>query len=212
MGGHIQGCLYLKTGKVVDCHCAEEERHYWGLARRSFASFLIQAMLGFVSGSLGLLADAVHQLVDGAENIVSALVARTARRSSDENKIRGLGGLASAILIMIASFWIIGEAMERLVSPRSILIEWALGGVAVGLAINIWQLIDHSHVHEEHKNVTHWWQWVHLILDVGASVVALTGLGLVTSGYPLADTTASLVIVGIIWFLVAMKFVHGRRH
>ncbi|MBI4088602.1 cation transporter [Candidatus Kaiserbacteria bacterium] len=205
MGNHIQGCLYLTTGEASDCHCAHEERHYWWLAARSLASAIIQGFLSALSGSLGVRADAVHSATDGAENIVSAIVARQARFSPNEDAVRWWGAAVSTLLLVFASFWIVSETLERLREPRLIDTGLAAFGACVGFLFNLWQFIDHANVREEHKNLTHWFQWLHLVLDISTSVTAGLGVLFVIAGFPLGDTIASLAIVGIIWFLIALR-------
>lgn len=205
MGGHIQGCLYLATGKEADCRCAEEERHYWSLAARSLAAFVLQSGVGYVSNSLGLVADAAHVAIDGAENSLSAVIARKARTSTNEMCLRQIGGFMSMGLIALLSLLILNEALDRLTSPERLTVThlWgAFGAACVGLVINVWQFVDHVHVHEEHKNVTHFWQWWHLVLDIAGSVIAVGGLAALYAGYPAGDTLASIVIVGLVWFRV----------
>lgn len=203
---HIKNCLSLKTGAARDCRCADEEKHYWGLAFLSLVGFIVQIIIGFWSNSVSVLADATHQFFDGGENVTSAVVSRKARGATDENKLRKIGGLISAVLILGASFWILNETLERIESPRDILPEWMLIGGIAGLLVGVVQFIKHVGAHEEHKNLTHWWQYWHLVADISGSVAVVTGAFAHMNGYVLADTIASLFVVGIIWSRVALKF------
>ena len=50
---HIDDCLSLETGEAKDCRCADEERHYWWLARLSALGFIIQGLINFfLAGSV----------------------------------------------------------------------------------------------------------------------------------------------------------------
>lgn len=215
MDAHIQGCLYLTTGKETDCHCVDEERHYWSLAIRSFASLIVQGSVGYFSNSLGLVADAAHKTVDIAENSLSAIIARKARTSANERILRQIGGFVSMGLIMLFSLLILHDALDRLSSPERLTVAYlwgAFGAGCFGLAIDIWQLADHVGVHKEHKNITHLWQWWHLVLDISGSVVAIGGLVAVYAGYPAGDTLASLAIVGLVWFRIAKAILELMAH
>jgi|GEM_PF-3585301 len=218
MGDHIESCLFLKTGKADDCHCADESRHYLGLAKLSFLAFVAQASIATVSGSLALLADTIHIMLDGIENMLSMFIATWARRVKDEKRLRDYGGRISLVLIALAGVWILYEAYERLAGNKETVIElyWALVGAAIGLAINIRQYKNHAEAHTEHKNVTHRRQHLHLVSDIAGSVAAITGLVFVFIGYPLGDAIASLCIVAFIWFRVIKTLFfeegHGHHH
>ncbi len=205
MDGHLNKCKFLETDVLGDCRCAQEEKHYWELAGWSLIGFIIQIAIGIWSKSVSVVADAVHQLFDGGESITSVIVARKARTSFDEKKLRRMGGTISAVLILGASFFILDETLERLRSPENISPWWMFFGGMVGLSIGMLQIVKHRGAHEEHKNVTWWWQDVHLFFDCIGSAGVIVAAAFNAQGYPFGDILASLFIVAMIWIRIALK-------
>ena len=164
-----------------------------GLAKLSLLGFVIQGLMNFQADSVALFADMVHQLLDGGENTTSAVVARKARSSQDEKKLRKIGGFISATLIFGASLWILHETLDRLSSLKEISPWWMLAGGFAGLAVGVRQFVKHANAHEEHKNETHWWQYWHLVSDIAGSIAVVAGAVSHMSGYMFGDTAASLL-------------------
>lgn len=202
--GHIAACLHQETGI---CTCKEESARYIKLAKLSFLMFLIEAAGGILAGSMALLADAFHTLFDGTENILSAFVAHRARFSDNERRVRKIGGMASAILISIIAWYIGMEALERLNDPTKLHILGAAAMAILAIGVNAWQFLIHEDAPDEHRNITHAWQKIHIVADISGSVAAFIGIMIVWAGFPLADVYVSFAIVLFIW-LRAGKYVY----
>lgn len=201
--GHIAACRYRETGT---CVCKEESARYIKLAKLSFLMFIIEAAGGILAGSMALLADAFHTLFDGTENILSAFVAHKSRFSDRERRIRKVGGMISAVLISIIAWYIGMEALERLSNPTEIHILGAGAMAVAAIGVNAWQFLIHEHAPDEHRNITHAWQKLHIVADISGSVAALIGIMIAWAGFPLADVYVSFAIVLFIW-LRAGKYV-----
>jgi cobalt-zinc-cadmium efflux system protein len=201
--GHIDACPHLTTGI---CTCKKESDRYQRLSLLSFSLFLIETAGALFTGSLALLSDAFHTLFDGAENILSAFIAHKARFTGNEVRLRRIGGTISAILIFVISWFILDEAFDRLDSSDHLVTGWAVPFAFVALGINWFQLKVHEEAPDEHRNVTHTWQRLHIVTDIGASVAALFGTVLASVGIPLADTFISIGIVIVIWVRITKYF------
>lgn len=219
---HLRACPARITGAEENCSCGEEEVHYLTLAKWSGGLFLFEFIGGWNSGSLALMSDALHVLIDGGENLVSVIVSRFARRG-DEEHVRKIGGLISAGLLLLAATGIIHEGTERLSAPHKI--EWYMTIIAIiGLGVNIQQRKLHDNVSKEHRNDTHFWQNWHLISDSVASVVVIVGgiIMLATEQYYWIDGALSILIGIFIMVLVCAKLLgfdlhrhdheHARKH
>ncbi len=172
-GNHLNACPALRTGTERDCSCSSEESRYLTLAKWSLCLFVSEFLGGWFSGSLALMSDALHVLVDGAENFVSAIVSRFARQG-DEDRVRKIGGTISAMLLLFASLWIIHEGMERISNPHKV--EWYMIVIAfIGLLVNLLLWKIHHDAPDEHRNITHLWQDWHLLSDISASVAVIIG-------------------------------------
>ena len=75
-----------------------------------------------------------------------------------------------------------------------------------GLLVGLIQFKKHATAHEEHKNLTHWWQYWHLVTDIAGSGAVIVGSVFYLDGYALADAIASFCVIGLIWIRVSLKF------
>ena len=176
---HLDACPSLASGLSDDCSCDKEVSHYLILAKWSFGLFVFEFIGGLFSGSIALVSDSLHVLLDGTENIVSAIVSKLSRKHKNEKKMRMIGGRVSALLLLVASGVIVHEGWERIITPHEV--EWYMTVIAtIGLCVNILQMYLHQGVAEEHKNQTHLWQSRHLWSDISASIAVIVG-GLIMS-------------------------------
>ena len=194
--GHILACPTLQGEGA--CTCASESKHYQGLAGYSLLAFVID-LTGALFGSIGLLADMFHVGFDLAENLLSVWISRRARWSLNEEAIRRWGGVVSAFLILLLSLWMLYEVIDHLSHPYTINLWWAIPLAIAGLCINVRQFVVHEAAPDEHRNTTHHWQWLHIVVDTLGSVFAIVGLLLSLVGVPNADAYAALMIVLLIW-------------
>src|SRR3989344_344444 len=176
---HLAACPSNNTGLLQDCSCDKEVGHYLTLAKWSFGLFLFEFIGGLFSGSVALISDSLHVLLDGTENIVSAIVSKRSREHKDERKMRMIGGRISALLLLLAGGVIVHEGWERIITPHEV--EWYMAVIAtVGLCVNLLQMYLHQGVAKEHRNQTLLWQSRHLWSDISASIAVIVG-GLIMS-------------------------------
>lgn len=204
---HIAACQFLKTGRQSDCRCEEEVLHYMGLTMVSFGLFIVELLGGIFFGSLALISDSFHVLVDGSESFVSMIVSKRARTSTDEKMLRQRGGYLSALLLIGVALWIIVvEAPERITNPHEIHVEYMIALGLVGFVANLFMYFMHINAHEEHKNETHWWQELHIVVDTGASMlVVIGGFAIGITGLSVIDPILSFFLGGLILFVALRR-------
>lgn len=162
---------------------------------------VVQVVVGLALGSVAVLADAAHQVVD-ALGLVTALIALTlARRPSDDQmsygwgKADALGGLLSAVLLLVSVGWIVLEAVERLREPAEVS---GVGVIAIGLAgiaVNGGSVVLVGHGHQLSVKAAR----LHLLTDLAGSViVVVTGFVLAAGGWDGIDPLASLVLSALV--------------
>jgi cation diffusion facilitator family transporter len=197
---------------VVDPSIASTTRGLWAL-KWSFAGLMVTAVIQIVvvvlSGSVGLLADTIHNFADAATAIPLGIAFWLTRRGATRRFTYGLGrvedfaGLAILATIVGSAAFAVYESIDRFIHPQPVTMLWAvmvasvigfLGneGVAlfrirVGRQIGSAALIADGH----HARVD---GWTSLAVLVGAIGVWL--------GYPLADPVAGLLISVAIAVLV----------
>jgi cobalt-zinc-cadmium efflux system protein len=163
---------------------------------------VVEAGVGFWSGSLSLLADAGHMVTDSAALALSLVVARIALRPRSETKTYGyrraevVGALANAATMLVISVVILIEAIQRFAAPRSVdghsLAVTALGGLLVNLLAAF--LLSRGGSNLNVRSAL-----LHVMGDALGSVGALVaGLCVTYFGFVQADPIASAAIAVVI--------------
>jgi len=160
---------------------------------------VLQLVAGAVAGSVGLMADAAHNLTDVLALGVSLVAVRMARRPSTAARSFGwhrgtvLAALFNAAAILAVCVLVVVESIQRLFAPE--LVE---GGIVVVVALigAVANGISALVVHDGSDDLNMRSALLHLLSDAGTSVgVAITGaIILVTGGYERLDPIAALVI------------------
>ncbi len=182
-------------------HHAPEERRE---SRLLFAFALTSVMLvaeavgGWISGSLALLADAGHMLVDAGALMFAWLGARYARRPADALRSFGyarlevLVGYSNALLQFVLVAWIALEAVLRFANPAPILSGTMLGVAVAGLLVNAVVLRALSH---DHADLNTAGARLHVLGDLLGSLGAVAAALLVRYlGWLWADPAVSILI------------------
>jgi len=104
---------------------------------------LAEVVGGFLTGSLALLADAVHMLSDNvalALALVAVWLARkpaTAERTYGYKRAEVLAALANGVALVALAIWIFYSAVRRLDDPPEVLGGWMLGIAVGGIGVNL---------------------------------------------------------------------------
>lgn len=184
-----------------------EHSHGSSRGRLAFAFALtclmlvVEALGGWWSGSLALLADAAHMLVDaGALALawaaaVYALKPADARRSFGYARMEVLAGFVNALVQLLLVAGIVYEAIRRLLAPDSIHIESGVMLIVatIGLVVNAIVLRSlHDH---DHDNLNTAGARLHVFGDLLGSVATVFAALLVRYlGWEWADPALSLLV------------------
>jgi cobalt-zinc-cadmium efflux system protein len=171
---------------------------------------IAEAAGGLISGSLALLADAGHMLVDAGALMFAWLGAHYARRPADARRSFGyarlevLVGYSNALLQFLLVAWIATEALVRFANPTPILSGIMLAIALAGLAVNAIVLRELSHGSADLNTAS---ARLHVLGDLLGSVGAILAALLVRyRGWLWADATVSvlvsLLILGSAWRLL----------
>jgi cobalt-zinc-cadmium efflux system protein len=154
---------------------------------------------GLWSGSLALLADAGHMLVDALALALAFFAVRMALRPADAQRTYGYGrmevlaGFVNALTQFVLVGFIAYEAVERLFKPVEILSGVMLGVAIIGLIVNLIVLRSlHDHAHDD---VNLGAATLHVMGDLLGSVGAvLAALVVRWMGWNWADPVLSLLV------------------
>ncbi len=100
--------------------------------------FLVQVVGAILSGSLALLADAVHMLADAAALIIALIASAVAARPANDRRTFGyrraevFGALINGVLLIALSAWVAVEGIGRLLHPEETEVA---GGLMLTVAI-----------------------------------------------------------------------------
>jgi cobalt-zinc-cadmium efflux system protein len=175
------------------------------------AFMVVEAVGGWLSGSLALLADAGHMLTDVGAIGLSLVTAVIGARPADERKTYGyrrweiLAALVNGAALFGIATWIVVEAVQRIGSPPPVRAGLLLAIASGGLVVNIiaLRLLHGGH----HHNLNTRGAYLHILSDLLGSAAAIAaGIIILFTGWTLADPILSigvalLILVGA-WRLV----------
>ncbi len=185
---------------------AEASRNRLAGALAVTAGVMIAEIVGaFISGSLSLLADAGHMFVDSAGLVVAMVAAVLMTRPPSLKRTWGYAraevlaaGLQAGILIGLCIF-IAFEAIQRLMNPTTVLPGPMLWIGVIGLLANIVSMLILSGGRNDSLNMKA--AFLEVASDaLGSVAVLVAALVLITTGWPYADSVASLLIAVLIGF------------
>ncbi len=162
-----------------------------------------EAIGGWLTNSLALLADAGHMLTDVAALTLTLAAIWFASRPATAKKTFGyyrleiLAAFVNGIALVLISLWVIYEAYERWQTSPEIkgtaLTIIAVGGLLVNLVCA--GLLHGDHQHDLNMRSA----WLHVIGDALGSVTAIAaGVLIVSFGWLWADAASSVLISLII--------------
>lgn len=134
---------------------------------------------GFVSGSLSLLSDAVHNLSDVGAIIISFVAHLISNRRSNKNKTFGydraetLAAFTNGIVLILISMVLFVEAIERFWQPTKISGGIMLVVSIIGLLANIISMLVMRGEGEKNLNVRS--TFIHMMSDALSSVAVVFG-------------------------------------
>ncbi len=174
----------------------------------------LKVVVGVLSGSLGILAEAAHSGLDLAAAVVTLIAVRAASKPTDRGhayghgKVENLSALIETLLLLATCAWIITKSVQRLVSGH---VEvdasiWAFGVMAVSILVDVSRSRMLYRVAAKHRSQALEADALHFSTDIWSSAVVIVGLvGVrVAQTYPSlgflnkADAVAALVVAGIV--------------
>jgi len=164
---------------------------------------LIKTVAAIFTGSIGILADAVHSLIDLAGAVIGYLAVRVAGKPADEDHRYGHGraedvaGASIATLIFLAGGIIAYQAVQRLASGATVeLVDAGIAATIAAIAINVAVSRYVFAVARKADSIALQATGRDLMADVLSSVAVLLGLVLVRlTGMAILDPVMALLVV-----------------
>lgn len=175
-----------------------------------------QVIGGILSGSLSLIADALHNLSDAASLAIALFARKIGRKTADELKTFGykraevIAALINLTTLVIIGLYLIYEALWRFAEPEEIE-GWTVVVVAgIALAVDIVTAVLTYAMSKNSMNIKA--AFLHNVSDALASVgVIIAGTLILLYGWYWVDTLLTLVIAGyVLWqgFTMLPKTIH----
>lgn len=165
--------------------------------------FFAELIGGLITGSVALLADAMHMLSDAAGLIIAVVAILIGRRSATAQatfgyrRVEVLAALVNAVTVLGISAWIVVEAFQRLSEPVEIMAGPMMIVAVIGLLANIISAWILNRQREHSVNVQG--AFLHVLADMLGSVAVLVAGGvIILTGWQYADVIASLVIAALV--------------
>lgn len=169
----------------------------------TFLYMIVEAVGGWLTNSLALIADAGHMLTDVAALILTLSAIWFASRPATAKKTFGyyrleiLAAFVNGVALVLLSFWVIYEAFERWSAPPAIdgtgLTLIAIGGLLVNIVAA--KLLHHGHHHDLNMRGA----WLHVMGDMlGSAAAVAAGAMIYWFGWLWADPICSVLISLII--------------
>jgi cobalt-zinc-cadmium efflux system protein len=166
---------------------------------------VVEAVGGYLSGSLALLSDAGHILTDLAALGLAWFVTHLSVRPATEQHTFGyqrsriLAALANATVLLLVAVIVAVEAVTRLRHPHPVQGGLVIVAALLAIAVNGYiALVLHDH-HQGDLNVRS--ALLHVVSDIGASAgVVIAGLFALTLHLYIVDPIVSLLIAALITY------------
>jgi len=167
----------------------------------------LKLSVGLATDSLGLLSEALHSGTDLVAALLTYFAVRVAARPADvahqygHGKAEHLAALAEASFLVLASLFISGRAVERLVAGGAHEVNaawWALAVVVVVIAIDASRVSVSWRVARRHGSAALAANALHFGSDLAGSAAVLVGLLFARAGHPNGDSVAALFVGGLV--------------
>lgn len=168
----------------------------------TFSFAIIEAIAGYLAGSLALLSDAAHMVTDAAAlglALFAQIISRrppSARHSFGFGRAEALAAFVNAIAMLLLVAWIVGEAITRFYTPHIVDGLTVAIVAAIGLVMNV---IVAAILSRDKKSVNTRAALVHVMGDLLGSIAALvSGVVIYFSGWMEIDAWLSILVALLI--------------
>lgn len=164
---------------------------------------VVEAVYGFIAGSMALVADAGHNLSDVLGLVIAWIASVLAARPPSARFTYGfksssiLAALGNAAFLLVALGAILVETIRRLIEPEPVAGGPVMAVAAVGIVINTVTALMFMRGRKHDINIRG--AYLHMAADAAVSAgVVVAGLLITLTGAQWIDPVTSLAIVGII--------------
>ena len=191
--------------------------------------FVVQILVGLKIGSLAVISEAGHMLIDVAGLVMALLAISFAQRPATQIRTYGfyraeiLASLLNSIFLILLAVFILAEAFQRIIHPSEVNGFSMIIIASIGLGINLLAIRILGRAHLENRmeqqdgpkkyaarledDLNLHGAYLEVLADtVGSAGVIVAGIIIQTTGFYIADALISIGIVALIlpriWLLL----------
>jgi cation diffusion facilitator family transporter len=182
-------------------------RVLWITLGLNLIATIAKLVVGYLTGSLSLIADGFDSVFDAASNLIGLVGIHVAARPADKGhpyghrKAETMSALIIAALLFVTTWELIQSAVERLRDPSLIQAEvnvWSFSALLVSIVVHLtvvwYELRAGRRLHSDVLVA----DALHTRADIFVSFAVMGGLVAVRLGYPLADPILALAVALLI--------------
>jgi cation diffusion facilitator family transporter len=170
------------------------------------ALICMKLAVGMISGSISIISEAIHSFMDLLAAIIAFFSVRISDTPADDRhpyghgKFENISGVVEALLIFVAAFWIIFEAVKKLLHPEPIYnLSYGFIVMSISALVNLFVSRKLYKVARETESIALEADALHLKTDVYTSVGVAAGLLLIwITGYHLLDPVVAILVALLI--------------
>jgi len=195
----------------------EKEKAALGSIAASAGLTVAKTVIGLLTGSLAILSEAGHSLLDLSATVLTYFAVRISGKPADaehqygHGKIESVTALAETALLFVLTAIVVFEAVQRLIGAHAHAVEATAAAFAIiiaSIAIDFFRARALKRVAEATGSEALDADALHFRSDMWSSIAVLIGLFGVALGHAWADAAAALVVAV---FICIAGYRLGRR-
>jgi len=195
----------------------EKEKAALGSIAASAGLTVAKTVIGLLTGSLAILSEAGHSLLDLSATVLTYFAVRISGKPADaehqygHGKIESVTALAETALLFVLTAIVVFEAVRRLIGAHAHAVEATAAAFAIiiaSIAIDFFRARALKRVAEATGSEALEADALHFRSDMWSSIAVLIGLFGVALGHAWADAAAALVVAV---FICIAGYRLGRR-
>jgi cation diffusion facilitator family transporter len=195
----------------------DKERAALGSIAASAGLTAAKAVVGLLTGSLAILSEAGHSLIDLSATVLTYFAVRISGKPADaehqygHGKMESVTALAETALLFVLTAVVVWKAVQRLMDTHGHAVEATAAAfviIAASVAVDFFRARVLRRVAKATSSEALEADALHFSSDMWSSIAVLCGLGGVRLGYPWADAAAALVVAV---FICIAGYRLGRR-
>ena len=168
---------------------------------------IAKGLVGFATGSLAILSEAGHSLIDLGATVMTYVAVRISGKPADKehhyghDKVESVSALGETALLFLLSGVVIWEATKRLIEHEQHVViasVWAFGVIIVSMVVDYFRARALTRTAKKTQSQALEADALHFSSDLWSSFAVLIGLVGVHFGFVWADSASALLVAVLV--------------